>query len=357
MGGRAKLTKTTMRILYLSRSKMNHSVNAVYIKGLRLNGADVKEVFVRHDEFFELIKYLVSNRKTFDSVFVGYDSPQLVILSKLFSRKKVTYNALCSVYERLIVSRAFAPPYSVKALYYWFLDFLSFNLADLTMVETDSQADYCAKFFLAPRKKFFRAWTGVDEEKFYFNPDIDKFSRFTVIFRGQFLPESGVEYAIKAAKILENEYINFIIHGGGFNADKIKKLVEDLKPKNLRMITDFLPAEELRTLMQKCHLSLGQLSDHPRLERTVPHKAFESLAMKLPYLTVSNKGVLELLKTGEVCVSCELASAESLAKKILWSKGHPQELERTAENGYLLYKDKLNSLVLAKKLLAHINLL
>src|SRR3989338_11691494 len=204
------------------------------------------------------------------------------------------------------------------------------------MVETDSQADYCAKFFLAPRKKFFRAWTGVDEEKFYFNPDIDKFSRFTVIFRGQFMTESGVEYAIKAAKILENEDINFIIHGGGFNADNIKKLVEDLKPKNLRMITDFLPAEELRTLMQKCHLTLGQLSDHPRLERTVPHKAFESLAMKLPYLTASNIGILELLTAGETCITCRPANAQSVVEKILWARNNPQELERIAQNGYQL---------------------
>jgi len=344
-----------MRVLYLSRSKMNHSVNAVYIKGLRLNGADVKEVFVRHDEFFELIKYLINNRKLFDSIFVGYDSPQLVILSKIFSRKKVIYNALCSVYERLIISRALARPFFPRAVYYWLADFLAVHLATLVMVETDSQIEYFRKLFWSKQKKLFRAWTGADEDIFYYVQDIERPPVFTVMFRGQFLPESGVEYVVQAAKILENEDINFIIHGGGFNVDKVKKLAEDLKPKNLKMITDFLPAEELRTFMQRCHLSLGQLSNHPRLERTVPHKCYESLAMRLPYLTAANRGILELLKDGETCITCEPENAESLAEKILWAKDHPRELERIAEKGHVLYKDKFSSHILAKKLLARIN--
>lgn len=287
---------------------------------------------------------------------VGYDSPQLVIFCRLFTRKKIIYNALCSVYERLIVSRALTRSFSPRAIYYWLIDFLAVNLANLVMVETDSQVDYFRKLFWAKQKKLFRAWTGVDEDIFYYNRYIKKPPIFTVIFRGQFLPESGVEYVVQAAKILENESINFIIHGGGQNINKIKKLIEELRPKNIKLMTDLLSAEELRILMQKCHLSLGQLSNHSRLERTIPHKCYESLAMRLPYLTAVNKGILELLKGGETCITCEPENAESLAEKILWAKDHPQELERISEKGHLLYKDKLSPRILAKKLLAHINL-
>ena len=175
------------------------------------------------------------------------------------------------------------------------------------------------------------------------------------MFRGQFLPESGVEYVVRAAKILENENINFVIHGGGQNDDKIKKLIEELRPGNIKLMIDFLPAEELRTLMQKCHLSLGQLSNHPRLKRTVPHKCYESLAMKLPYLTASNIGVLELLTPDETCLTCNPADAGSLAKKILWAKNHPREIEMIAENGYQLYQTKLKSNILARNLLDRIS--
>ena len=341
-----------MNILYIGRSKLNHSVNAVYIKGLRSNGVAVRELFIGRNEYFDLIKYLFKHKNSFDVVFIGYDSPLLVCLAKLFSTKKVVYNALCSVYERLIVSRELASRFSVKAVYYWLSDLLASHSADLIMVETDRQARYFKKLFFLPKSNVFKAWTGVDDDVFYRNlPAIDKFPVFTTVFRGQFVPESGVECVVKAAKILENEDINFIIHGGGQNTVTVKKLIERTAPKNLKLVTDFLPAEELRNLMQKCHLSLGQLSDHPRLERTIPHKCYESLAMRLPYLTAANKGVLELLEPGKTCVECKPADAEDLAEKILWAKNNPDKLDKIAEDGFQLYKENLRSDILAKNLL------
>ena len=141
---------------------------------------------------------------------------------------------------------------------------------------------------------------------------------------------------------------------GGLLLDTISKLVEELKPTNLEFRSDLLSIEELRTTMQKCHLSLGQLSDHPRLERTIPHKAYESLAMRLPYLTASSAGILELLTAGETCITCRPADAQSIVEKILWAKDNPQELERIAQNGYQLYQEKLKPVTLARNLLARL---
>jgi glycosyltransferase involved in cell wall biosynthesis len=76
--------------------------------------------------------------------------------------------------------------------------------------------------------------------------------------------------------------------------------------------------------------------------------------MKLPYLTASNKGVLELLRDGETCVICEPADAESLAGKILWAKNNYPIAQKIAENGYKLYENELRSDVLAKDLLNNI---
>ena len=338
-------------ILYLSHSRLKNSVNAVYVKGLLQNGHivnvyEVKKSFAGYVDVFKKI----SNPKP-DFIIVGYDSPQLVIFSRLLTRKKIIYNALCSVYERMIVARNLYPKLSLHAIYYWFLDFFAVKAADLVMLETDSQISYFSKLFKVSRKKLVRAWTGVDEDIFFYDPAATKFSTFTVLFRGSLMPESGAEYVVQAAKILERDNIKFIIHGGGLLLDKISKLVEELKPTNLELRSDVLPIEELRTLMQKCHLSLGQLSAHPRLERTIPHKAYESLVMHLPYLTASNTGILELLKAGETCITCRPADAQSVAEKILWAKSNPQELERIAKNGYRLYQDKLRPVILARNLL------
>jgi len=341
-----------MRILYISRSKLGHSVNAVYIKGLRANNVDVRELFISRNEYFDLIKYLFKHRNSFDVILVGYDSPFLVCATKLFSNKKVVYNALCSVYERMIISRALAKPVSLKAAHYWLSDLLAVHSADLVMVETDEQAKYFKKLFGVSDKKLFRAWTGVQDDLFYrHEPGVEKFPVFTAVFRGQFLPESGVETLIRASKLLDGKNIKIMLLGGGPGTSKAQHLLNELQPDNLEFVNKFLSNEELQLIMQKSHLCLGQLASHSRLERTVPHKAYESLAMRLPYLTASNRGILELLKRGENCITCEPANPESLAGKILWSQNNPDELDRIAENGFQFYCKNLRSEILAKKLL------
>lgn len=343
-----------MKLIYISRTRLDYSLNAVYLKGLRKNGVEVLSFQLSSGGirgYFKALDFVRVNKKSTDALIIGYDSSVLAIFLRFFYGKKMIYSAVLPVYERLILSRNLAGRRSLKGMYYWLIDFLAYHLSDLTMIETNKQIEHICKFYNVSKDKFVRAWVGVDEDNFFHNPEISKYPTFTVLFRGALMPEAGAEYLVKAAKILENEDINFIMLSGGMLKDKIKELVREVGPKNLELKTRLLPYEELRNVMQKCHLSLGQLSDHQRLRRTVPHKAFESLALKLPYLTASNEGITELLKDGETCITCKPADAKSLADKILWIKNNYGVAEKIAENGYKFYKNELTPFVLAKKLI------
>lgn len=343
-----------MKILYLSFSNVDHSLNAVYIKGLRQQGVEVVEFFSNRSgfqKFLDVSKFYKSHRESTDWILIGYDSPGLLIWLRLMTREKIVYNALCSVYERLVISRSLVSKVSIKAVYYWLLDFFASRLASLVMLESDHQIAYFQKLFWVKKTKCFRAWTGVDEDKFFYQDGVGKTEQFTVIFRGRLLPEAGTEYVVKAAKSLEDQGIKFFIQGAGQELKKIKDLIAELKPGNLELLADFLPMERVRELMQQSHLSLGQLSDHERLQRTIPHKAYESLVLKLPYLTARNAGILELLREGETCMVCNLADADDLAKKILWAKNHSRDLVEIGNRGYELYRKELRPQILAGKLL------
>lgn len=342
------------KIIYISSTRLDYSLNSVCIKGLNENGVEVVGFYVKGGGIRGLIKtasFYLRNSSNIDAVMVGYDSPVLVVLFRLFCRKQIVYNAVLSVYERMIVSRELASRFSVKAVYYWLIDFVAVHFANLIMVETNHQSDYFKKLFKVSGKKIYRSWIGTDEDNFFYDSTIPKFNVFTVLFRGALMPEAGVEYVIKAAKILEDKNIKFIIIGGGILLGKTRELINKLKPKNLEHIADFMPHDTLRATMQMSHLSLGQFSDHDRLTRTIPHKAYESLAMKLPYLTASNTGILELLTPDKTCLTCNPADVKSLAEKILWVKDNYFMMEKIAENGYKLYQDKLRSGILAKNLL------
>ena len=54
---------------------------------------------------------------------------------------------------------------------------------------------------------------------------------------------------------------------------------------------------------KSCTISLGQLAKHNRLNRTIPHKAFESAFLSTPYLTAGNRGISELFADG-VEIAC-----------------------------------------------------
>ena len=346
-----------MKVLYISKTRLDYSLNSVYIRGLRENRVMVETLHVPSGSlggYFKALNFYREHGSGSDYVFIGFDSPLLAIFLRPFCRKKMVYVAFRSLYEGLIISRKLASPFSVKAVYYWLLDLVAVHLADLTVVESDNQAGYFKKLFKVPGKKIFKNWIGVNDENFFYDPGIKKHDTFTVLFRGALQPETGAEYVVQAAKLLEGKDIQFVMHVGGQLKGELKNLIDELRPDNVESLISFLPAEELRKLMSRCHVSLGQLSNHERLERTVPHKAYESLAMKLPYLTASNTGILELVHDGETCLTCKPADAESLADKIMWIKNNYSTAEKIAENGYQLYQSQLRPHILVRNLLDRI---
>ncbi|MBI2676563.1 MAG: glycosyltransferase [Candidatus Yanofskybacteria bacterium] len=341
------------KIIYLSNTRLDYSLNAVLIKGLRENSVQVADAHVQKGVFgfINALSFYRRNSKDADLVIIGYNSQPLAFFLKPFCRKKIVYNAVLSEYERMVISRQLARKISLKGIYYWLLDFLAVHSADLILVESNEQANFFNKLFKVSKKKLCRSWIGSNEDKFYYDPAVPKQNIFTVLFRGALMPEAGAEYVIKAAKILESENINFVLIGGGLLMEKTKKLIKDIAPKNLKHITDYVPDDILRTMMQSCHISLGQLSHHVRLKRTLPHKVYETLSMRLPYLTSANTGVLELLTPDETCLLCNPADEKSLADKILWIRNNYFVAQKIAENGYELYQKKLKSAILAKNLL------
>ncbi len=342
------------KIIYISCTRLDYSLNSVLIKGLRENNIQILDIHVMKGipGLFKALSFYRRNLKGVKIIITGYNSQILVPWLKLLSRKKIIYNASLSEYERMVISRKLASPMSLKGIYYWFLDFIAVHFADLTLLESEKQVDFFNKLFKVSKDKLYCHYVGCDEDKFYYDPSVLKPSVFTVMFRGAFMPEAGVEYIIKAAKILEDKGINFTLIGGGLLTDKIEKIKRDLNPKNLKHITGHIPYDDLRKLMLQCHLSLGQLSDHTRLTRTTPHKVFESLAMRLPYLTAPSSGVMEILTPEKNCLLCNSADEKSLADKILWIKNNYSEAQRIAEDGYRLFDEKLRSKVTALKFLS-----
>ncbi|MCR4333494.1 MAG: glycosyltransferase [Patescibacteria group bacterium] len=329
----------------------------ITLQGLRENGITVKEIVDDTPgwrKYLNIAREYRACRRECDLVMVGFAGSILVIFMRLLTRKKIVYNALSSFYDSMIVSRQGGKIFSFSAARHYLIDYLAFRLADRSFIECQTQKDLIVRIFGVNPRTLSVHFVGSDDRQFYFNSAIPKRDQFTVIFRGAFLPEAGVDVVVRAAKELENEDITVRIIGRGLLQKEIAALIQELKPTNVEFTTAMLPMDELRKKMLECHLSLGQLANHPRVHTTIPHKAFDSIAMKLPYLTGENRGVMEILEDGETCFTVPPGDSHALARKIIELRDRPQELERVAENAYQLYQREFTPKILARKMIEEI---
>lgn len=340
-----------MRFYYI-QTKHNYAPDKRLTDGLRQNGHSVttySETNTGIKKYFSLAHKFLAHKEPHDTVIIGYTLPHFVPLIRLLTIKKIVFNAVATQYEANVISRNTYGSHPLMTLKWWLVDFASLHLSSKVLLESNAQIDFVHNLFFVPRKKLVRSWVSVDEDIFFRDHSIKKYSEFTVLFRGRFLPESGIDTIIKAAKILESKGVNFLIIGHGFLYRTVNKLMSELHPQNVTKIEEFLSYDELREKMLACNLSLGQLADHPRLTRTLPFKLYESLALGLPYLTGRSAGVLELVEDGETCITVVPNEPTELAEKILFLKKNPEMLTKVGKQGYLLYQEQLTSKKLAEE--------
>ncbi|MDO8495772.1 MAG: glycosyltransferase [bacterium] len=342
-----------MRVLYFGSYSLNNPRNAVLIKGLRANGIEVLECRDT-SRFFLLrcarlfLKYLKFIGR-FDVMIVGFSGQELMFLARLLTFKPIIFDVFTSHYMGYILDRKYFSPRSWRAKYYHFLDEWSCQLADKLLLDTQAHIDYFVKEFDLPKEKFHRIWLGANTEQFQSRPAA-KTEQFSVIFWGNFIPLQGVEYMIRAAKILENEPIQFTFIGdGGQTFEANKKLSEELGLKNVKF-PGKLEWDDLHQAVAQADVCLGAFSDSIKADVTIQNKIFETLASGKALITARTAAVQELLKDGENCLMVNKADPEDLAEKILRLKNDAELKEKIAANGLNFFQENLTEKKLGEML-------
>jgi glycosyltransferase involved in cell wall biosynthesis len=333
------------RILYFGLFDPTFSRNKVYLDGLRQNGYTVHictDSAPRFKKYWNLFWKHWSLRKEYDVMIVGYPGYVIVPFAKLITRRPVILDALCSFHETIILSRDAYRGVPGRSLYVWLVDWCATRCADTILVESNHQRDHFEEVLGVSKAKLVTVYTGVDDEVFRYDPTAKKCSRFTVLFRGRITREAGVETVVRSAKLLEHEDIDVLIIGYGWNAEmaSFRAVLDELSPKNVTHVGTVLQSNEMVSLMQSCHVSLGQFSLSERLDRTIPHKAFESMALQLPYITAQSKGVSEILTDGVSCLTVPPEDPEALAQAIRTLKQDASKAHELAHSAYQVYLER-----------------
>ena len=330
-----------MKICYFGNFNPNYSRNRVIIRGLQENGV---EVLICHTALkglkglWDLFKKHSNIKNKYDILIVGYsDSRTMVLFIKLISGKKIVWDAFYSLYDSWVFDRKLVPPKSLKAGYYWFLDWFNCKLADLILLDTNIHIDYFSKTFGIKNSKFIRVFVGTVDSMFYPKPVQKTSDKFLVHFHGNFIPLQGVEYIIRAAGLLSNQDIQFQIIGQGQDYKRIKKIATELNLKNIIWI-DRVAYEELSDYINKADICLGIFGETEKGKRVIPNKVYEAIAMSKPLISADTPAMRELFTNGEGVLFCKLVDSQDLTIKILELKNNEKLRNKIALDGYELFK-------------------
>lgn len=351
-----------MKVCYFGSYAPFYPRHKIIIKGLRSQGVEVTEVtdssqiLIRYPKLAK--KYF--SQKDFDVIFVGeasnYVQPLAILLKKI-TRKPLVFDTYVSLYDtnqdrgvhqNLIMSRLF---YNIDKYNCYF--------SDVVLQDTNQNIKYFHETFHLPENKFRRLLIGAEDDLFYpqtilasdgdSNGDTRE-NKFKILFYGTYIPLHGIQYIIRAAKILEKENIEFKLIGKGQTFPEIKKLKEELNLSNVEFI-DMVPYEDLPKYIASSDACLGIFGGTKKSMRVIPTKAYQILAMGKPLITGDSPGARELFVNRENAILCNMADGESLASSILELKNNPEISDKIAKNGYNLFKSSLSPEKIGKEAL------
>ena len=353
-----------MRVCFFGGYNPGYIRNVIIKKGLIKNGVEVVECHTKSKFkfwlrypilFFQYLKFFLMK---YDLIFVPafrHKDVPLAWLIGLLTNKPVVFDPLVSRYETKVVDQKKVAPYSIQARHNFRIDKLSFKLADIVLVDTFAHADYYAREFGINRNKFSRVPVGVPDELFSLfkigsEEENRKGNNFLVQFFGSFLPLQGIEYIVRAARIVEmrDKNIRFELIGSGQTFPMIKGLAEELELKNI-ILRDWVPFNELPEVVSRAHICLGIFGNTEKALRVVPNKVFQCLSLEKPVITGRTPAILEFFVDGENIFLCEPADADSLAKAIMLLKDNEELRKKIAKNGYKLIQENFTSELIGRQ--------
>ena len=180
------------------------------------------------------------------------------------------------------------------------VDFIAFFFADIVLLESQAQVHRVRRMLRVPKSRIKVLFTGLNETSFSsksvqselitdLKSQIEKLNfPVTILFRGKINREAGFENILSAAHQLRDQAAFIFVVG---NKDLDKKF-----PINCITLSE-ISDDDMKHVYLIADIALGQISSHPRLKYTIPHKAYEAGFFAITYITSDSEGIREYLNS------------------------------------------------------------
>jgi len=307
---------------------------ATLLQGLEDNNINVKQCVGPKRYYRRLLKEL---KKPFDFVIVsGILELLLVKILQPLHKKPIIFDVFISRYNTEVEDRKRVSKYSPKAFILYLLDYLSCKIADKKFLDTKAHVNYFKNKYRL--KGFDVVFVGANEKIWKKkNIDIIKNKKFNVVFWGAFSPLHGTETIVKAAKKLERKKIQFHLLGiakkgeSGQKYSNTEKLARKLNV-NITIRTDITLKTNLVEYANSADVCLGIFGKTIKANMVIPHKAFETIALGKPLITMKSKASCEVFTHKKNCLLVAPEDEKELANAVLLLKKNAHLRKKIAKN-------------------------
>lgn len=189
---------------------------------------------------------------------------------------------------------------------------------DIFTVTTKETENIYREQFPFLKNKIHTVYNGFDHRLINQLQDEDKFSKFTVIYTGEFYFQVEFEYFFdglailkKQGRICANDF-QFLYYGG--NRERIESALKKYDIEDLAIICARIPYIEVLKQIQRSHLQLLRL-----IQPMISTKLFEGMSLNTPFLATIPQGEVEEIVREFSPSSCVVTekSAQKVAEAIV----------------------------------------
>lgn len=330
----------TVSLVFLSFYDSDYSRSATIFN---FPDKDINKTFIQVPTGLRMVKFLgkmtIKLRNTKTTYVVMSPCHLIAAILKFFTNKKIVLDAGWPLLDGYKSPRSLLKS-KFNRLKIWLLDFSSFHLVDLVFFESQEQLIYSKQKYFLRGQTLAISLTGLNESNF-FKENHSFESTFEIncgkpyiLFRGKMNEEAGLENIINAYRF-HRINVPLVIH-----TNQDLDGIDDTLP--IQVINEYISVHEMSRLYREALMCLGQLSSHPRLERTIPHKAFEAGFHGIPYISMKTKAILEVFPEENQVIFLENDSPEQIANVINRCLQNQEFLSKYSMRINLRYQDELS---------------
>ncbi|MFX1486632.1 MAG: glycosyltransferase family 4 protein [Promethearchaeota archaeon] len=146
----------------------------------------------------------------------------------------------------------------------------------------------------------------------------DSKGKFTVMYSGILSIGYDFDIILKAARLLQNnEKIEFVIRGSGEYASRIKRKINELNLKNVKLLVGRLDEHQLTEMLGLADVFLLPMNPAAAVDDGLPTKIFEYQAFGKPIICASKGEPARYIRVTESGLIIEPGNYDALSKAIL----------------------------------------